>query len=237
MLLEINILCFGYQHRLTWMLSSLLQQKGEKPDIVISIAYPPDNGNPTTEKVIEFFRNKGLNIVDLVITKEQATNRAISRNIRAKNTNAEWLLFADCDLVYDQFFFEDLKKKLESDQFKNETKVIGADRHSLDDKFCIKYFEEDKTEYPCEILNVASITEKWPIKWVKGKETAAGYHQLINVKAMREKCGFYSCRENDYLRNTKSDRRFRIHMGGRVPMDTLKIFHLNHDRNGPDIQR
>jgi len=220
------------------MLSSILQQVGDIPDIIVSISYTPNNGNPKTEDVIKLFREKGLNILDVVLTPEQVSNRSIARNIRTKETKADWILYADGDLVYDPHFFEDLKKKCESDQFKNEDKVIGADRHSLNDKFCIEYFEkDDKFVYPCVVDKVSEIAGKWPVKWVRGKLNCAGYFQLARVGAIREKNQVYSGRDRDLWRSTKADREFRVRMSGRVPMDTLPIFHLNHDRGGPDIQR
>ena len=220
------------------MLSSILQQKGDIPDITISIAYTPDNGNPKTEDVIKLFREKGLKIIEVVLTKAQICNRSISRNLRTKETTAEWILYADGDLVYDPGFFADIKQKAESDQFKNEDKVIGADRHSLKDDFCIKYFEnEDKFTYPCVIDDVAELAKKMPVKWIRGKHNCAGYFQLVRVGAIRAKDGVYSGKDRDFWRSTKSDREFRLRMGGKVPMDTLPQYHLNHDRGGPDIQR
>jgi hypothetical protein len=219
------------------MLSSILQQKGDLPEIVTSISFVPNNGNPTTESVIDLFSNKGLDIVRLPLELNQVSNRAIPRNMRVQATNADWILFADSDMVYSVDFFEDIKRQLATDQFKNETKVIGADRHSLDDKFCIKYFEEDKTQYPCIIENVADIAAKWPKKWIRGKGTAAGYFQLARVQAIKDKGGVYTHARRDHWRHTKSDRGFRCQMGGRVPMDTKPQYHLNHDRQGPDLQR
>ena len=144
------------------MLSSILQQKGDIPDILVSVSYTPENGNPKTREVTDFFREKGLNILDIELTPEQAPNRAIPRDMRAGVTEADWMLYADSDMVYDPMFFDDLKKKLESDEFKDETMVLGADRNSLDIPFCIKYFEEDVREYPCEVEDVAEIPKKWP---------------------------------------------------------------------------
>ena len=235
--LEICIHCHNYQKRLCWMLSSILQQQGEKPDILVSISYLPNSGNPTTESVIKLFREKGLDILDIPLTAGQESNRAIPRNIRAKETKADWILFADSDLVYEPLFFEDVRRQLESDKFKNETRVIGADRYSLQIPFCVKFFEEDKREYPCVIKNVADIPKDWPVQWKHGSGTCAGYFQLANTAAIKNKGGVYSGRKSDVWRATRSDRQFRVHMGGRVPMDVLKLFHLNHDRGGPEIQR
>lgn len=219
------------------MLNSILQQKGDIPEILVSISYVPNNGNPTTESLISFFRERGLNILDVVLEEDQIHNRAIPRNIRAKETNVDWILFADADLVYDPNFFSDLKKKLESEEFKNETKVLGADRHSLKDNFCIDYFNKCEKQYPCEIPHVAKVAASFPVKWIKGKNVAAGYFQLARVQAIKDKGGIYSGRKRDFWRSTKSDKQFRAHMGGRKPIDVLPIYHLNHDRLGPEIQR
>lgn len=237
MKLEICIHCYSYQHRLCWMLSSILQQIGDVPDIVVSISYAENNGNPTTKEVINFFREKGLNIIEVIVSENDAKNRSIPRNIRAGATEADWILFADSDMVYSPLFFDDIKKQLQTEKYKNETRVIGADRHSLDIPFCIKYFEEDERVYPCLIDNVADIPKNWPKKWITGKRIAPGFFQLANVKAIKDKGGIYSKRKRDVWRLTASDRDFRVHMGGRTGMDVLPQYHLNHDRGGPDIQR
>jgi len=236
MKLEICIHCVMYQHRLDWMLSSILRQKGEPPDILVSISHIPDNGNPTTEKLCDFFREQGLNIKQTILKPEQAPNRAIGRNIQVKETEADWMLFSDSDMVYHPMFFNDIKKKCEG-KFAKETRVIGADRISLDIPFCIKYFEEDKREYPCVIEDPAKICAEWPVKWVTGRKTCPGNFQLARVEAIKEKGGIYSGRQRDYYRRTKSDRAFRCHMGGRTGMRVLPQYHLNHDRGGPEIQR
>ena len=117
-------------------------------------------------------------------------------------------------------------------------KVNALDRVSLDIPFCIKYFEDDQTIYPCIIEDIAKITEEWPIKWVTGRKTCAGNFQLANVQAiMHIAKGKYTGREGDVWRHTKSDRAFRCRMGGRKPMKVLHQYHLNHDRGGPEIQR
>lgn len=237
MKLEICIHCYNYQKRLCWMLSSILQQKGNIPELLVSISYLPNTGNPNTENVISFYKDKGLNIISVPLEAGQESNRSIPRNIRAKETIADWILFADCDLVYDPFFFEDLKSKLESDEFKDVKIVMGADRHSLDINFCVKYFEEDIRIYPCVIDNVSEIPEKWPKFYISGAKIAAGYFQLANVNAIKEKGGIYSRKKKDVWRATVSDRRFRIHMGGRMPIPVKPMYHLNHDRLGPEIQR
>jgi hypothetical protein len=235
--IEICIHCFRYQKRLTWMLSSILQQKGDIPNIIVNISHTDDDGNPTTEQVCNFFREKGLNIVETKVTKEEVSNRALARNKQATATTADWILFADSDMVYSEYFFDDLQKRLKT-ILKDIKIVMGADRHSLDDQFCIKYFEEDKRIYPCVIENVGEITSEFPVKWKCGSGIAPGNFQLINGDTLRGKCkGKITDRAGDHWRRTKGDRALRVRVGGRIGIETKAQYHLNHDRGGPEIQR
>ena len=136
MLVEIAVACHLFQRRLVWMLSSILQQVGDKPDIVVSISYVPNNGIPTTEDCIRFFREKGLNIIDVVMEPGQESIRVLARNIRAKETQADWMIWADADMVYHKEFFADLKNKVSQEPVLSCTQVMGADRHSLNIPFC-----------------------------------------------------------------------------------------------------
>jgi glycosyltransferase involved in cell wall biosynthesis len=234
--IEICIHCYNYQHRLCWMLSSILQQTGNIPKIIVNISHSLNQGNPTTELVCEYFRSKGLNIEETILTDEEVPNRAIARNRQVKNTKSDWMLFADSDLVYANDFFEDLASQLRSN-LKDIDKCMGADRHSLNDKFCIKYFEEDQRVYPCEVENVAEVAKTWPIKWTNGRMIAPGFFQLAKTKAIMDKGGIYAGRQKDKWRSTRSDRGFRCQMGGRIGLRVKSMWHLNHDRGGPEIQR
>ena len=235
--IEICIHCYNYQHRLCWMLSSILQQKGDVPNIIVNISYASNNGNPTTEEVCKFFREQGLNIKETVVTEKEASNRAIARNKQVAETQADWILFADSDMVYSPDMFFDLQQQLKTN-LRTETRVMGGDRHSMDVDYCVRFFETDKTKYPCVIPDVAETVAQWPIKWITGKNTAPGNFQLANVKAIQIIAGGkYSGRTGDVWRRTKSDRSFRCTMNGRYGICIKKQYHLNHDRLGPELQR
>jgi len=230
MIIELCIHCWNYQRRLNWMLSSLNQQVGDKPDLLINIAYSPNNGNPSTESVIDFFRKKGLKIKETVLNETQMCNRAIGRNLQVRNTSADYLLFADSDHVYSQDFFADLKKTLTYD-LQDCNLVMGADRISLDIEFCQNYFKNDMRTYPCEVDFVEYLVQKWPVKRTGGRHVCAGNFQLAKVEAIRAKGGVYCFQEKDLWRATKGDRQFRIGMGGRLGIETKKQYHLNHNRD------
>lgn len=234
--LEICVHCFRYQRRLTWLLSSILQQEGDIPDIIVNISHTDKDGDPTTEEVCKFFREKGLNVKETIVKEEEVKNRGRARNKQTQESTADFLLYVDCDMVYDKDFFADLHKQMKTNLW-NETKVMGADRISLKEDFCIKYFEKDKRQYPYVIENVAETVSTWTVKWVTGKMTCPGNFQLCSMRAIKAKGGGYGGRNNDCWRATRSDRAMRCRMGGRVPIEVKKQYHLNHDRGGPDIQR
>ena len=235
--LELNISCYHYERRLCWMLSSILQQRGNIPNILISLAHVPGTGDPDSSKVIEFFQKQGLQILSIPLGFDTIKNRAIVRSKRLQETTADWILFADSDMVYAPMFFDDLSKKIQTERYNKETLVIGAPRHSLQGKFCVDYFSKDTMQYPLVVENVADKVSKWPVQWITDGATAAGYFQLANMKSVRERKVVYSKRPRDLWRSTKSDREFRIHMGGRTSIETLAQYHLNHDRKGAEIQR
>lgn len=227
-----------YQRRLCWMLSSILQQKGDIPNIIINISHTEDDGNPTTSEVCDFFRKKGLNINEVLVYKEDVSNRSLARTRQLEETTSDFILFVDSDMVYATDFFEDLGKQLETN-LANEPKCMGADRVSLDIPFCTEYFndDKDKNQYPMVIENVADIVDKWKIYYVKGKNKAAGYFQLANVKLLKERNISYGLAKKDGLRRYRADRYFRVNLGGICPIETKKQYHLNHSRDNEVIQR
>jgi glycosyltransferase involved in cell wall biosynthesis len=235
--IEICIHCFRYQRRLCHMLSSLYQQKGDIPNIIVNISYTDNDGTPTTEEVCKFFRDKGLNIVETKVTKEEVSNRALARNKQATATTADWILFADADMVYSEYFFDDLQKRLKT-IYKDIELVMGADRHSLDDKTCLEYFEKDNKTYPCVVENVEGLMKGLKLKWITGRGSAPGNFQLISGKVLKGKCkGKITDRAGDHWRRTKGDRALRVRVGGRMAILTKEQYHLNHDRGDSSIQR
>ena len=106
MIIEVAIHNYNYERRMNWMLSSILQQSGNIPEIITSISYLPNHGNPTTESCIDYFNNQGLKIIKVPVNQGEESNRAIARNLRAKNSKADWILYADADMVYSINFFE-----------------------------------------------------------------------------------------------------------------------------------
>jgi hypothetical protein len=239
--IDIVVSCAWFQKRLSWMMSSVLQQQGNIPDITFSVAYPKNNGNPTTESVCNLFKSNGLKIRETVYdTESDMQRRGIVRNKQLKDTDCEWILFADTDMLYSPLFFADLKKQLLTN-LKNEKKVISANRVSLDKAFSKNYFNNtDPHEYPCIIQNPHEIVKDWPVFKIS-KNCGAGYFQLVNTQSIMEKGGIYvdPCKCRDYptvdkFQKAKSDQQFRRMMGGITKIKTMPQYHLNHERDNEE---
>ena len=234
MQIEIDIHCYYYQIRLCWMLSSILQQQGDKPDIVINISHAENDGTPTTAEVCRFFASKGLNIRETIVSQEEVPNRAIARNMQVnracREKDVDWLLFSDSDMVYDPMFFCDLAEKIRDRE--NSINVFGADRTSLKRPYCMDYFaNKDLNCYPCVIKNVAYSVSSWKVFYVGGGDKAAGYFQLASLQMLTGICnGKYSKENKDNFSKCITDRKFRNMFEGIEKIDVLPQYHINHDR-------
>lgn len=221
------------------MLSSIAEQKGQVPEIVFDIAYPKENGTPTTEEICDFF-DPYVNISSTKYPDERSMQyRGLVRNKQLEKCDTDWILFADCDMVYDSLFFDDLNKQLIS-HLKDETRCISASRISLDKDYSKKYFNEidDASRYPCLIKDAAKQLQFWPI-YQRSRSVGAGYFQLANVKNIRDNHGgIYvdesRCKDNaefDNYHKTRSDGQFRGRIGGIRKIRTMPQYHLNHERD------
>ena len=227
------------------MMSSVMQQQGNVPDITFSVAYPADDGIPTTEEVCAFFKSKGLKIREQRYPDFDSFQfRGIVRNRQLAETNAEWILFSDADMSYSPFFFEDLSQQVEGD-LKDETLCITGARISLDKEYCTTYFnKKDDHTYPC-VVDRAGELDDWPCRMVRrskySRNVGAGYFQLANVAHIRKEhgglyvppdhCGDRPLKTGQLI---KSDRRFRNILGGIKRIYVKPQFHLNHERDRVD---
>ena len=240
--IEIAVVCSMFQRRLCWMMSSVLQQKGDVPKLVFNVAYPKDEGSPRTEEVCTMFKNKGLAVREVVLKdRSEFEQRGLIRNRQLELVDSDFVLFADADMVYDPYFFEDLgKQALES--LKDDDKCVSARRYSLTPEHCCQFFNEKDIEpYPRIIDNVADLVSKWPKRRRMSRSCGAGYFQMINVAKFRSKFGNVyiptnQAKDRSLSHVFKSDRQFRLMLGGITRIESKPQYHLNHER-GLEVPR
>ena len=241
--IEIAVTCTWFQRRLCWMLSSILQQVGNVPDIVFSIGYPRNNGKPTTEEVIGFFKGKGIQFREFPYDGLKVIQyRGLVRNEQLRRAACDWILFADCDMVYHPKFFENLSWQLKHRvRFRRDKRILSARRVSLDKGFCKDYFNNaDKRIYPCVVDSAGTLVESWPVFEIS-RNCGAGYFQLVNRKSCLEITGgqYVDPKANwDWgwfrghrMQGARSDMQFRSKMHGVRQIRTMPQYHLNHERD------
>ena len=211
--LEIVITCHNFQHRLNWMLSSIVSQCDDKiPVIRVNIAHVKNNGSPSCEDLASFFFHKyGLDF-ELVTydNTEELQYRGLARNRQITKAKSDWILFADSDMVYTKTFWPSLK--LFMDRNRKTDKMSHLGRYSCDVDLCDELLK--KYAYPCMVPNAATMCSQLPIRTMRN--CGAGYFQLIRRATLMEKLdGIYvdpkTCRDWSWKRGQKarSDIQFR----------------------------
>jgi len=252
MMIYFMAVCHNFQHRLCWMLSSILEQVHDKtkdnphrvvtldypkrqlPWIVIDIAHLKDNGYPTTESCIAFFRSLGLDVRSTLIEdKEIFAKRGLVRNIQTENAKkamADWLFYADSDNVYHPQFFTELADQLKD--LDNLKKVIFSR-----DKF------HTQVEPTNELAALARTNKHINYAYKRAlciprikkanKNVAAGCCQVIHSKYVDYYVKPEECRDRHLFKKgqrAKSDVQFRNRYGQFRIMLPQQV-HLNHFRD------
>jgi glycosyltransferase involved in cell wall biosynthesis len=213
------------------MLSSILQQEGDPCDVLTNVAYMRDeNSTPSTEAVLDYFEEKGLNIKRSEYTDfDVFCKRGNSRNKALKESEADWIMFSDCDMIFPPNWFEEAKKQLTGN---NSDKCLHTGRHST-------FLEETKAlikqyDYPCEVPLSFKLSADLPSK--RKRNIGAGFCQIVNVAKMEEswdRVYVYKAKDNDWskgITKARSDTLFRRRIG-RQKIGLPWLIHLQHERD------
>lgn len=99
--LEIVSHCWQYAHLSVYQLSSLVNHPPEDIDVDYTLYYAKEDS--ATQKLVDTFDKIDVPNVNWQwhpMTREQLFRRAIGRNQAALSTRADWIWFADCDLIF-----------------------------------------------------------------------------------------------------------------------------------------
>jgi hypothetical protein len=161
-----------------------------------------------------------------------------------RECDTEWLCFVDADMIYGPEFFPTLIDKLPS--LAGDHRCYAAGRMSMG--FDEGYKVVDSVRYETLIDNPFEVARTVAGKtWLAagGRASGAGFFQLVHVPSVREymltKYGSvyyvaegHNCDNNTFQTNhiTRSDRAFRVAIGGVVPITGLPPtqLHINHYR-------
>jgi hypothetical protein len=244
MLIYFAFQCHNYQRRTCWMLSSILQQDIFPFKIAVDVACMKDNGDPTTEKIVEKFKLKELDISLTVINnRNYFARRGLIRNAQITNAvhkKATHIFFGDADNVYPPTFFKLLMHKL--DELGNTGMcVYSANKihtHVSDTNMLMR---KNLGEYPI-IKNAFERASQLPVftipRYLLKNGAAAGCMQVVTIDDVMKNCnGIYSDRiinDKDMFIHgqlARSDHAFRKRMGGSLKISLPAYIHLGHIRD------
>lgn len=209
--LEIVSHCWRYGHSLTYQLASLVNHQTDKLDITMTVYHVADD--KAVVQVLDYFGAMDVPGVTWnwqSLSKERLFRRSIGRNLAAKATQADWIWFCDCDIIFHEGCLDTLGDEL---QGRDDTLVfpkIGLGTALLpEDHEILKKGREGPA-----LLDVP-IEEFSPYGGVLQK--AKGAYQITHADIARalgycEKIGHYQ-KPSDRWRKTYEDRAFRWLIG------------------------
>ena len=235
-IITIAVQCHNFQRRLCWMLSSLVEQTKPK-SFLVDVAHMPLNGKPTTEDLVSLFSDrlhiKSSNWDDF----NRFQLRGLVRNRQLQECETEWLLFADCDMVYHPEYFERLVNELEA-KHPRATYMLSSGRVSNPKEQTNAMVDGDIYDRPIGMaFGRAHMLPK-----IERRNVGAGFCQLIN-KVHAPHDGYYVKPKDNRdwgwhkSSNPRSDMQFRRRLNAGGPRQALppwfseNAIHLNHDRD------
>ena len=205
--LEIVSHCWRYGHYLTYQLSSLVNYPTDKLDITMTVYHVADDD--AVVPVLDFFAAidvPGVTWNWQPLTRERLFRRSIGRNLAARSTDADWIWFCDCDIIFHRDCLDTLADEL---QGRDDTLVfprIGLGTPLLpEDHDILRKGREGPAilDIPLDLFT--------PYGGVLDK--AKGAYQITHGDVARalgycEKIGYYQ-KPADRWRKTYEDRAFR----------------------------
>jgi len=232
--IEVCVSVHYFQHRFCWELSSILQQVDELPEIVINAAYVENTGKPTTHECLDFFEARGLRVKHTPYPDQSIFQfRGFVRNKQLAETDADWVLFTDADMVFPPQWFSLLKGFLEG-PFKDSGRCLFTGRRSTilepTSEFVNFY------TYPTVVRRVWKKARR-KLKSKRKSNVGAGFCQIARVAHLREHFGglYINPKRNpdwswDRMQRAASDIPFR-RMLGREKIPLPWLVHLQHRRD------
>lgn len=241
MKLEILVMCFGFEKRLNWMLSSIARCAFSiKTCYSVNICTTPDINSKLQLSCADIIDNAKIPTSSDYILKLYNLpracfqNRGLQRNFQVMNLDYDTnlVLFADCDHIYDYSFFDEFIEKALSHRKEFGTHYMYTTRRISTDDLNKMNKLINNEKYPSYIENTV---EKY--KQLKTRVTSApgaGNCQLVFKEDLD---GYYvkeeEIRDRNFFNNItfRSDKQFRKRFKDVIKIETKgKQYHLQHNR-------
>jgi hypothetical protein len=247
MKIMVTLASWGFCKRLCWMMSSVLQQVPYKdlpvPEVSFNLAFIRNTG---VDQVKELFERNGLKSAQVIFETYEAgfSYRGLVRNEQLKACDADWVLFADSDMVYPPEYFARVANALET-TYKDNPKCLFMSRWSNEEAEAEALVNDPAFSYPCIIPD--AYDKAATLKLRGCRNVGAGYCQIANMELLRKNHeGLYQPKDRvldgpigTSLRN-KSDRNFRVTLGAEpliIPDNMRAQIHLQHPRQKNDYPK
>lgn len=115
--LEIVSHCWRYSHLLVYQLSSLVLHPPERTSVTMTVFYTPED--ESTAALLDFIGGHEVRNVRWswqALEPTRLFRRSLGRNLAARATEADWIWFADCDLVFHEGAMDEAGRALRDRQ-------------------------------------------------------------------------------------------------------------------------
>ena len=225
--LEIVVHCWQYGHYLVYQLSSLVTNPTEKFDITMTVYHA--DGDEKVLPVLRFFDQidaPGITWNWVSLPKEQIFRRAIGRNMAAKSSKADWVWFADCDILFHEGCLDALADELQGrdDHLVHPRQGLGTRLLEDDDEI----LERGRGEPAILTIPIEEFTP-----YGGPRKKAKGPYQITHGDIARA-CGYCDgiktyLKPEDRWRKTYEDRVFRWLIGTHgTPLDIPGACQIRH---------
>ncbi len=227
--LEIVSHCWNYSEFQLYQLSSLVNHPPTALQVVHTVFYAEEDAD--TVRVLDFFRTQSVPNVRWnfqPLPKEQLFRRAIGRNRAAKASQADWVWFTDCDVVFHHGALDALAAQLKGRQeyLVYPQQMLATDLLPKDDPLIVeakrhpRLMELDLTRFSVRKFTRAT----GPIQIAHGDVArACGYCESLAMY-QRTMPRWAKCYE---------DRAFRWLLGTPgVPVEVPNVLFIRHAEKG-----
>lgn len=223
--LQIVSHCWQYTHLLAYQLNSLVAYPPQTLNLTFTVFYARED--EATRQLLEAFSQRSVPgvIWDFqVLETPQLMRRAIGRNKAAKSTQADWIWFTDCDVLFYESALDTLGQVLQGrqDVLVYPQTLLATSLLSDDDPLLSQQeqFKLDRTAFS-----------------ERHFDRATGPIQIMHADAARqfgycEQLSVYQEPKQRWVK-TYEDRAFRWLLGSQgLPVDVPNLYWIRHQEKG-----
>lgn len=227
--IEIVSHCWNYAHLLAYQLSSLVLAPPQKCRLTMTVCYCEED--QATVALLKFFEAQevpGVTWQWLPLRREELMRRAIGRNRAARASQADWVWFTDCDLLFHQGCLDGLAAAVAD---RSDPLVFPREERCTP---MLKPSDELLLAAAAEPRIVDIEADRFE---TQSRKKATGPLQIMRGDLARRfgYCGSIRCYQTttEHWRKTYEDRAFRWLLGtAGTPVDVPGVYRIKHVEKG-----